>query len=816
MCKKLALLFVIFSLSYRLAYADAINVQVEQIGMASEIEVASTNPLGAAIFIRDDKLWFVFDKFLDLNFSGLNGPNKVIEKLEHIKGSYTTFYFQIKNIDAYEITSAKRNEALVIKITPYDPSISPGELVASRKIIKRTNNAANSVSIQLYDKETSIVSFTDPFIGDRFFIVPEKVTARNSGYSFVDFKILPSISGVVVKSLNDSLTATIEDNFLNISSTSYLNISSGDMEDQNINDILDSKSDFILDLNKYIARPGDFNSNLSTIYASISSTYDQSLKSYKFLNLALFFLANGWYPEARSVFELIHNTSDIIDKSYKLKLLVAITYFLCHDFSQSHMIMDLIDIENVSMKDRVEVRFWRNLCGLVHKVESDMLGDKALIDLLARKVAKKIINHKNNFLSKYIPSIFNEICFDVIKSSLETNKLEIVQSAVQVLSASDITDKQRMLLEYYYGRTTDEKSAIIKFNECAQFDDHYLRSHCQFELLKLLMKTSQINNIQYVNGLQRIASTWRGDKFEIDVLETLASTYNEMEEPANAIRIWQMIYANYPNSYFGFSARTKASQAFIDYFKSPGNEKLDKLSFFYEFKNLIPLGDEGDDIIMQTASYMLDLDLVDQAIKVMEYQIEHRLLGISKERTINELSRVYTEAKKFEMAEKIIDDFTTFPFNMINPLIAERKYLYVNALIGSEQYQDAIALLYGDPTPEADELRSKAFFRLNDWENFNNSSEPYIYSLRYAKNSRLTESDYIKILRQNIVYFNNNQMSLLNNLYLDMKQRFKRESKNAEKNKIFYQIANELKDQKTPINAARKEKLQTLIQQITR
>ena len=55
-------------------------------------------------------------------------------------------------------------------------------------------------------------------------------------------------------------------------------------------------------------------------------------------------------------------------------------------------------------------------------------------------------------------------------------------------------------------------------------------------------------------------------------------------------------------------------------------------------------------------------------------------------------------------------------------------------------------------------------------------------------------------------------MDLLQNMFLDFKPRFQKNDKNAVRNKIFYQIANELQ---SPIsNAGKNENLKSLIKQL--
>jgi hypothetical protein len=78
----------------------------------------------------------------------------------------------------------------------------------------------------------------------------------------------------------------------------------------------------------------------------------------------------------------------------------------------------------------------------------------------------------------------------------------------------------------------------------------------------------------------------------------------------------------------------------------------------------------------------------------------------------------------------------------------------------------------------------------------------------------LSDDDTKKILKQNISYFNGKQMKLFNNLFLDFKQRLKKGEKNSERNKLFYQIANDLNSGDFTSNKQKQDNVKNLIKQI--
>lgn len=810
------ILFLFFNVSN--ASESVVDVKVDTSNNVSEIKFSTKEELKFAIFSRDNKLWFVIDKAVKLNFED-NIESSLLQSFQSFdtKNNYTAGYFIIQNHHDTEISLTKNDGVWLIKITPYDSALLPSELGA-RRMTKTIAHNRNAVQITTHAAAKNIISFIDPELGDELLIVPEELPTRTKKSSFVDFEILESLSGIAISKQNDSLEVVLQGDAIEIFSKTYLNISNAKIEKANktgfFEDFIKDDNDAILDIRSYNIHPKEFNRTLNAITQSINNNYDASLKGEEFLSLSIFFLANQWYLESKGVLEVVHYYSNIIDNSYQMKLISAVIYFMANDFYIANEIMQSIDLNSVELKNRAEVRFWQNICTIAYSQMSQEKVDSDLIGVLIKRSIKSIIDSNNNFLKQYEDHIFLKICFKVAEVSLKLNNIDNLKPLIKVLSLKDLNDNDADLLRYYYGKALvydgNNKEAINQFKNCSSNTlNQRVHAYCQFEELNLQFQEKEINIIEYINALQKLSVSWRGDDLEIQVLETLAKTYYEASEMQDAIRIWKMISLNYPNSLSSFAAATKAGKAFLQYFKTTDDSKLAKLAFFYEFQDLIPLGDDGDDIIIQTASYMLDLDLIDQATRVMEYQVKNRLFGIRREKTLNELIKVFCSVDNWNMAEKTVESFTQLPFNMTNPIIVERKYLYINAVIEIGEYYDAIAMLYGDNSLEADELRAKAFFKLENWEEFSDNSEPYLYSIRNNKDHHLTEDDYSKILRQSIAYFSNNQMSLLTNLFLDFKPKFKKGSRSGERVKLFYRIAEELKT-----SQGSKESLKNLIQQL--
>ena len=800
--------------AYATPQQDDIKIKVDELSNTTNINFTSALPFKAAVFLRNNKLWFVFDRLVDLKIKDtILSRNDTLKSLKQltINPNATIAYAEIINPNDVEITASRENNNWIIKITPYDNTILASEIASNRNIVKYIGKQPY-VDVQLYAKKGNIISFNDPFIGDIITTIPEDEVARSNQYLFVDFKILNSIIGIVLQPLNDDLNINFKDKNLRITSSTMLNISSQIINNQFTNNNYQGN---ILHLSQYVKAPEDFNKTLNHLNYLVATSTDYTTKGQHFYNLAMFFLANKWYLEAKSILLLVQKYSNLIENNHETRMVMGVLYLLCDEIDEANDIIQSIDLNLINIHQRAEVLFWQKLCkyfySLKHKNNTHTLNS----------IIKTFNNHQYNFLNKYENSIIQKIAFKTLEAITLMPKpnANYAKSLIQLLEKTNLQPRDNNMLEYYIGKYLillhSNEAAVEHFKNCANnINDLYFYPRCNLELADLLLNDKIISINQYINVLQLLTTLWRGDAFEIQILEKLFSIYDGIDDIGNSMRILRIIIAAYPHTYHSFVATNSSTKSLINYFKSSNDSTIHKLSIFYEFRDFIPLGNEGDQIIIKVVSYLIDLNLLEQAVQILEHQIKNRLIGISKEKAINGLMNIYNDMHEWHKAIKLADDNTQLPFNMNNPLIAQRKYIYTNAMINMAQSEDAIAILYGDNERSADAIRAKAFFKLQNWSDFNDNSEPYLYLIRNKQNFDLTAADKIRILQQNISYFNTKQTKLLNNLFLDFKVQLQSQDKESVRNKLFYQITNDLNSGLFISSPERRDKLRDLVKQI--
>jgi hypothetical protein len=781
-----------------------------------EITITSDSDLQLSSLIRNNKLLIILDSNAPVRF--INSKSDTILKnfQEESLNKGKLISFDFNQPEEFETTAFKINQAWVIKITPYDNSILSSEIAAKRNIKKIITSNTSQLELEVLSKKQKIFSFLDPITQEKIITIPEAKVIRNNLSTFIDFKILPSMAGLTILPLNDNLSVENHSNFLLITSGNYLNLSNHNFILENISDIFYEPTSL---LSAELLQENESQLMLERIRERAIKSPDQNSKGYNYLKLVQFLFNQGFYKEARALLEFVNKNTDLISIYYQVRLLVGAVYFMDNDLEGANDLLENIDLNQVSFENKQEIRFWKSLSkiSLLNYKEENHLTLKNSSNL--EVILSSLMDSKINFLKFYHPDLLLQIKLKLLTIAANQGNSNLGSLIIRFIDETSLSIKDKKNLQYNKALLQiiegQDQEALKLLETCSRDPlDNYFYSHCTFHKLELLRKENKIDTRELINKLQALSVLWRGDNFEAKVLNRLVSIYLEINDLSNSMRVLKLIAANNPNSAMSLKATAKARKIFIEYFKSYSSDSnLNQLAFFYEFQDFIPIGDLGDKIILQIAQSMLDLNLLDQAINLMKFQVTNRLIGINKEKIINKLLLTYQAKNDYQNIINLVEEFTTFPIKKNNPLLQERYQIYIKALIENRQYEDALAILYEDKSQIGDQLRAKAFAGMGDWEAFNDNSEPYLYSIRYKTDYKLNEEDKKKILKQNLAYFNNGQKDLLEKLFQDFKQRMKKGDSLSETNKIFYLLSKDL-DAKAPINTESNQRITKFLKEL--
>jgi|GEM_PF-5406488 len=268
--------------------------------------------------------------------------------------------------------------------------------------------------------------------------------------------------------------------------------------------------------------------------------------------------------------------------------------------------------------------------------------------------------------------------------------------------------------------TGKEKEGLDYLAKAAQnTTDPATAYRAKFEFVKTLQQRHDLSDAQVRKYLTDLWMDWRGDKLERDVLETLADLYDKVDEPRDALRMWQVLVTAYPNATNMGAVTDRMTSAFLKVFDPENPKSYDPLTYmgvYYDFKELVPNDARGDAVQEQVARLMGDKDLWDRAVPILQQQLDYRPLDpASQGRLVLMLADDLRHMQKQAEALKLLDKWQ----KVATTTLLARGWKIENArllleLNRPEAARKALAGIHADDS-DARDLRIEADWALHDW-----------------------------------------------------------------------------------------------------
>jgi hypothetical protein len=193
-----------------------------------------------------------------------------------------------------------------------------------------------------------------------------------------------------------------------------------------------------------------------------------------------------------------------------------------------------------------------------------------------------------------------------------------------------------------------------------------------------------------IDQLERLRFAWRGDDFELNLLDRLGRLYTATGDYRTGLNTLRQAV-----TYFDKTPRTRKlsdlmTNAFRDLFldgKADAMPPLEALSLYYDFRELTPLGADGDNMIRRLADRLVSVDLLERAAALLEHQVRYRLEGVAQADVAVRLAMIYLLDHKPEKALAVIR--ATRQTIMPGDVEARRRRLEARALIDLARYEEA-------------------------------------------------------------------------------------------------------------------------------
>jgi tetratricopeptide (TPR) repeat protein len=245
---------------------------------------------------------------------------------------------------------------------------------------------------------------------------------------------------------------------------------------------------------------------------------------------------------------------------------------------------------------------------------------------------------------------------------------------------------------------------------------------------------------------------WRGDATELETIRALGQLYLAQGRYREALEALRSTGGRLPDVPEALQLQTDLSAAFRALFLdglADGLEPVQALALFYDFKELTPLGADGDLMVRKLVRRLVDVDLLPQAAELLKYQAQNRLDGAARAQVSTDLALIYLMDRKPEPALEAINASRTTVLPAA--LTAERRLVEARAWTALGRYDSAIEILAKDASRDAQELRAEITWKQKNWTAAGPLYEKALGE-RFKTAQPLSSEEEGKLLRAGVAY----------------------------------------------------------------
>ena len=206
------------------------------------------------------------------------------------------------------------------------------------------------------------------------------------------------------------------------------------------------------------------------------------------------------------------------------------------------------------------------------------------------------------------------------------------------------------------------------------------------------------------------------DATELETIRALGQLYAGLGRYREALEAWRSAGRRLPDLPQAIDLQNDLANAFRSLFldgRADGMEPVQSLALFFDFRELTPIGADGDMMVRKLARRLVDVDLLDQAASLLKYQTENRLDGVAKAQVATDLALIRIADHSPEAALRAINQ--TRMANLAPTLERERRILEARALIDADRAELALDLISRIEGRDADLLRVDGFWRSKNY-----------------------------------------------------------------------------------------------------
>ena len=718
-----------------------IRVESERVGQAVHITFPYKTEVGAALFMRDNTLWMVFDDAAPIDAATL-------------QDAFVGFARSIEPtaLDGAQLIRIEMTERFVSTMSPDGPKwvVTIGELVSdpTRPLsIGRQVHPDGSKSLDIpFGPVSRIHKLTDPQSEDTVIVVTGRGQARGlvKPHAFAELDALASIHGLALLPRVDDLAVTSDGILVSIGRPGGLAVSTiAEEKKATLFDLpaalgssVARKAAFIDFGDAYKADTAGYWQAHHKLLTEITQARDLPERVDRWYKAATFSLAEGLGPETTGMLDLVGKLAPEETASSRMAALRAGGEYFTYRPEQT-----LKFLERHEFNDSPDAAVWKAM---------------ALSDLGRHEEAVAEFAKGDAVIGSFPPIIQRRYALSHIASAIDLKDYTTARDLLAKLDPSSVGANERARLDLLNALARDAAGhamdAVALLSNIVREDKGPVAAEATYRLVQLQRREGLITLDQAIDRLEQLAVSWRGDELELKTLRLLGHYSIEKGNYRRAFEVMRVAEQVNPNSTTSRQMTEEMQAAFSQVFLDKKNSDLSPvqaLSLYYDYRELTPSGRRGDAMVRKLADRLVEVDLLQQAASLLDYQVKNRLRGAARAQVAADLALVYLLDHRADKALFTLS--TTRQSSLPVAIERQRRTVEAKAMAESGNPDGALEVLQPLDGVEIGRLEADILWSADRYAEAGTAYERML-SARWTDAMPLSDSEQLAVLKAGIAY----------------------------------------------------------------
>ncbi|MFI4975859.1 MAG: endoglucanase [Caulobacterales bacterium] len=695
------------------------------------------NPCGAAVFRRGDAIWIVFDAAAKIDVS--HAPSGVPQYVS-IQSLGGQGYSAVRIVTRAPVAFVAQSDGSTwsVILEPFNqPPYTPAK-------VARSDTDGPASLIATLAGATGVFWIDDPAVGDRLAVVTALAPAKGEPVKrdFVQLSLLQSAQGLAVDPHADDLAVTFSGDLVTLTRPAGLTLSSRTDAKLTAAPMMDAPRPAAMpalisdDWSRLGA--GGFLARYDALMTPVAEEEAQGSdgKAGAHLALARFLIGQQLSYEAIGVLNDALRLHPQLGSQAEFRGLRGIAKVMAGRYKEADT-----DFSAPVLADDPSSAMWRGYIAVKLSQWAD---------------AKRDFADGAGALDQFSPTWKARFGRAAAETSLAQGDTQTARSWIAFTLTNPVEAVEQLRTRMVQARlleaegNPDAALRMYQILQTAPGDD--ISGPALLHATEIQLAKGQITPLQAASTFDGLRFRWRGGGFELETIRALGQLYLSQGRYREALEALRSAGKNLPDLPEAVQLQADLGAAFKSLFldgQADGLEPIQALALFYDFKELTPVGADGDMMVRRLTRRLVDVDLLPQAEDLLKYQVENRLDGVSKAQVATDLAVIYLMDRRPEDALGAIDESRTTI--LPNALNMQRRVLAARALTGLGRYDAALEMLGGDNTPDGVDARAEIAWKQKAWPQAGAITEKQLGE-RYKTAGPLSAQDEGKLLRAAVAF----------------------------------------------------------------